>query len=138
MVPADAAPIMRPEMTTLSPAVEGFGVEAMVRLDAHALPTQQGAVQHVVVQHDALVQQALAWQQIGCASALTRTPLTGTGQHGTISGAAWAFSGHTIIDRPAAELAKSSALIETTTKSDEYVRIKRPMALTRARKVTTT
>ena len=47
--PDTALPTKAPEITTLRPAVEGFGAEAMVRLPAvHAVGQQPPGGQHVV------------------------------------------------------------------------------------------
>ena len=80
---------MRPETATRFPAVDGFGVEVMVRPDGQVpavqhVVVQHVVVQHVVVQHGVLAQQPVVWQQIGWTSAPARTALIGTGQHGTM------------------------------------------------------
>jgi hypothetical protein len=73
---------MLPEMSTLCPSVEGFGEEAMVRLDEHAVAPQHvvAVPQHVVAvpQHTLAVAQQTLEEPDLCA------PCTGVGQQGTI------------------------------------------------------
>lgn len=124
-------------MTTLLPAVDGFGLEAMVRPDAHVPPAQQLVVQQAVVQQGVPVQQLLVGQQIGWTSARAVAVPTGTGQHGTMRGEACWLTEHTIIDRPAAWPVIPSVSARPTTTSDENVRIERRIARTRSRELTT-
>lgn len=65
-------PAKAPDITTLRPAIDGFGDEAMLRLPvAHGVDVQQPVDgQHVVVWQQTVVAagQHVVWQQIGCTS----------------------------------------------------------------------